>query len=151
MTILTPEDKSFDYLARQIAYYGVIDHREMAQIERVSTKVGTYKITMKDGRWTEIYLPALQNRFDWIKPPQHDWHEEEPMTISHNDRKDWGHGLNAPVPMWTEDQIRQALKGHGPSNDGCACSWVSGTKDVDAEFDIDHIVGLLKLFHLGAS
>lgn len=66
------------------------------------------------------------------------------MTISHNVRADWGHGNNPPVPMWTEDQIRQALKGHGPANDGCSCSWVPGTKDIDAEFDVDHIVDLLK-------
>jgi len=66
------------------------------------------------------------------------------MTISHNDRKDWGHGNNPPVPMWTEDQIRQALKGHGPSNDGCLCTWVVHLTYPDAEFNVDHIVGLLK-------
>lgn len=63
---------------------------------------------------------------------------------------DWGHGSNEPLPVWTEANIRGALKDHGPSNDGCSCSWGVGA-DHEQQFDADHVIDLLKLFHLGAS
>lgn len=41
------------------------------------------------------------------------------MTISHNDRVDWGHGPNAPVKYWTEDQIRDVYDEHYPDPFDC--------------------------------
>jgi hypothetical protein len=59
--------------------------------------------------------------------------------------------LTPPIPVWTEAQIRAALKGHGTSTDGsCKCTWTIHP-GYTGDFNVDHVVDLLKLFHLGAT
>jgi hypothetical protein len=68
------------------------------------------------------------------------------MTISHNDRADWGHGPYPPIPVWTEVQIRTAMDSHRPANgDVCMCAWMMlTTTNVNQEFTVDHLIDKLK-------
>lgn len=47
--------------------------------------------------------------------------------------------------MFSEAEIRAALKGHGPANgDVCMCAWAIPSANTEQEFTADHFIDVLK-------
>jgi hypothetical protein len=67
------------------------------------------------------------------------------------DRPDWGHGPNAPVLTFTEDEIRAAMADHGPFADTDTGELICDSDehsissgDCWVRWDIDHLINALK-------